>query len=303
MWAATISRLTNLTRPNLKRLAHLAQRPEALVIQVLRRYVHDRCLIGASALSYTSIVSLVPLTAIALAVFSGFSSFNGARQRLLQVTLENFAPSVGDSAAAWFSVVAANAAQTTAIGVVALVVTAVLVLATIEEHLHFIFRVTTARPWGQRVIGYWTVLTLGPVLVGAALSVTGGMTFPLGQPAPVETVWTHLAAAVWAAALALVGFTLLYRLIPNRPVVWRACLAGGAVAAALLEVLKLGFGIYISRMSSYSTIYGALAGIPIALLWMYVFWSVVLLGAEVAACLAPPHATQVSVEHTASAGV
>lgn len=260
---------------------------------VMHRFLEDRCLIGASALSYTTMVSLVPLTAIVLVVFSGFSQFGDARDRLLGLILENFAPNVGDGAVAWFTSVAGNAAKTTAIGVVALIVTAILLLATVEEHLHFIFRVQKQRSWGQRVLAYWTVLTLGPILIGVMLSVSGGIDSAV-QALGLSPVATSSTARAWSdglghllpPALELIVFTLLYRLIPNRKVIWRACIAGGAVAAILLEILKLGFGIYIDHMSSYSTIYGALAGIPIALLWMYIFWAVVLLGAEVAVCTA-----------------
>eukprot|EP01037_Dinobryon_pediforme_P005960 gene5960-6032_t len=294
-------------------------------LHVLRRFIDDRCLIGASALSYTAIVSMVPLTAIVLVVFSGFSQFGGARDRLLGLILENFAPNIGDGAVKWFTSVAGNAAQTTAIGVIALIVTAILLLATVEEHLHFIFRVQRPRSWGQRVLAYWTVLTLGPILIGVLLSVSGtidGAISTLGlHPAAhsrTAKAWSDGLGHLVSPALEITAFTLLYRLIPNRHVLWRACLIGGGLAALLLEILKLGFGIYIDHMSSYSTIYGALAGVPIALLWMYIFWAVVLLGAEAAVCIAddltPPMASgalvvatdalaQVYVENRDPAGV
>ena len=85
--------------------------------------------------------------------------------------------------------------------------------------------------------------------------------------------------------LETVAVTLLYRLIPNRVIPWWACCIGGLLAAGLLEALKLPFAVFVARLSSYNAVYGALAGIPIFLLWMYIFWCAVLLGAEVAACL------------------
>ncbi len=271
------------------------RRVVVFVEHVLQRFIDDRCLMGASALSYTTIVSMVPLTAIVLVVFSGFAPFSGARERLLGLMLRNFAPDVGDSAVAWFTSVAGNAAQTTAIGVLALVVTAILLLATVEEHLHFIFRVHRQRSWGQRVLAYWTVLTLGPILLGVALSVSGSIdaaVLALGlQPITIGTTaqaWSDGLAHLVSPTMEWLAFMLLYRLIPNRRVPWRACMVGAVVAACLLEVLKLGFSVYIARMSSYSAVYGALAGIPIALLWMYIFWAVVLLGAETAAGLIEP---------------
>ncbi len=272
----------------------MATRHEARLLapMVLERFTADRCLIGASALSYSTIVSLVPLTAIALVMFSGFPQFGNLRDRLLGLILENFAPNVGDGAIKWFTSVANNAAQTTAIGVVALIVTSILLLVTIEEHFHFIFRVATPRRWGQRVLAYWTVLTLGPILLGVGFSVSGAIddfVRMLGmrptRVAEAGKLWNEALGHLVAPSLELFAFIMLYRLIPNRRVSWRACIGGGVLAAALLEILKAGFALYVSRMSSYSTIYGALAGIPIALLWMYIFWSVVLLGAETAACI------------------
>jgi len=267
--------------PDLHRVHDLSTR-------VLRRFLADRCLIGASALSYTTILSLVPLTAIVLVVFSGFSKFGQARERLLQLLIEDFAPDAGKEASLWFTSVAGHAAQSTVIGVVALVVTSIILLATVEEHLNFIFRVTIHRRWGQRVLAYWTVLTLGPILLGVGLSVTGSMDQALW---PASSLAKHGAGLEnWAGLLLtpLLGWlalSLLYRLIPTRDMPWRACLTGAALAALLLEVLKFGFRIYVSQIASYSAIYGALSGIPIALLWMYIFWAAVLLGAETAACL------------------
>ncbi len=271
----------------------LAARWSAAVWHVLCRFVADRCLIGASALSYTTIVSLVPLTAIVLVTFSGFSVFDAARSRFLSVIIANFAPEIGEQAAEWFTTFATNAARTTAVGIAALVITSILLLATIEEHLHFIFRVTLHRGWGQRVLAYWTVLTLGPVLLGVGLSLSGDVDRAMralglrgGIVDRATQAWSSGLPTLAPFLLETIACTLLYILIPNCRVPWRSGVAGGVVAALLLEVMKLGFAVFVERLSSYSNVYGALAGVPIFLLWMYIFWSVVLLGAEVAAVLA-----------------
>src|SRR3712207_5324593 len=120
---------------------------------------------GSGALSYTSLISLVPLVAIALATFSAFPIFEGAREKLLNFVLTNFIPEIGEEAQYWLTYFATSAAHTTAIGVVALAVTAILLLMTIEDQLHVIWKVTTARPWLQRILVYWTLLTLGPLLL------------------------------------------------------------------------------------------------------------------------------------------
>ena len=259
---------------------------------VLARFIADRCLPGAGALSYATIVSLVPLVAIALGIFSAFPIFAGLRSRLLGLVLENFAPEVGAESAAIITGLADHAAATTAVGVIGLVVSAIVLLATVEEHLGHIFGATTQRLWGQRILAYWTVLTLGPLLLGAGLTVTGDVDALVRRLSAVEAT-VDTAARVWLDwmhwllpfASAAAAFALLYRAIPNRTVAWRACAIGAGVAAALLELLKFGFGLYISNVAGYSAIYGALAGIPILLLWMYIFWGVVLLGAEIASSL------------------
>lgn len=267
-------------------------RSHRLLRGVAGRFIEDRCLTGASGLSYATIVSLVPLTAIVLATFSGFPIFSGARSRFLRIIVDNFAPDIGDEAVSMFTAFATNAAQTTAVGVGALIVTSILLLATVEEHLHYIFRVTVPRPWGQRVLAYWTVLTLGPVLLGVGLSLSGnidamihGLGFDSDTADNVAHSWSAKVPWLIPVVLETIAILLLFRLIPNRTIAWRTCFIGALVTAVLLELLKSGFRFFIQQMSTYSTVYGALAGIPIFLLWMYIFWSAVLLGAEIAAYL------------------
>jgi membrane protein len=272
--------------------ASFALRVVVFLRQSARRFVADRCLTGASALSYATLVSLVPLTAVVLVIFSGFPMFAGARDHFLAALLDNFVPAVGEEAAAWFKHVATTTAQTTAVGSIALIVTSILLLATIEEELHVIWRVTTPRDWTQRVLAYWMALTLGPLLLGVGLSLSGYLD-TVAQMLGMKAVVVERATRAWFAnipglisfALETTAFTLLYCLIPNCSVRLRDGVAGALTAAALLEGLKLAFAIFVARISSYNTIYGALAGIPIALLWMYIFWAVVLFGAEIAAGL------------------
>lgn len=254
---------------------------------------------GASALSYATLVSLVPLTALALVIFSGFAVFRDLRERLLFAILDNFAPSVGDQAVSWFTFAATNAAGSTALGIGSIVITSLLLLVTIEDQLHLIFHVTTPRAWVHRLLIYWTVLTLGPLLVGIGLSATGTLDVLFGM----VTATGPMAAAAARGGGALLRWVLpfvlemlaiatLFTLVPNCRVRWRDSLAGAAVAAALLQLLKAGFIIFVLRLSSYNQVYGALAGIPIFLLWMYIFWIAILMGAEITASLGRRHATR-----------
>ncbi|HEY0418095.1 MAG TPA: YihY family inner membrane protein [Acetobacteraceae bacterium] len=266
------------------------------VMLATNRFIDDRCLVGASALSYTSIVSLVPLTAVVLVTFSGFPVFSTVRERLLGVILENFAPDIGDEAATWFAFAANNAARTTAVGILSLVVTAILLLATIEDQMHLIFRVTRPRSWGQRVLVYWTVLTMGPLLLGIGMSISGQLDAVFTSKEPLGLAAAETARAWAASGLNLLplffetaALAMLYYLMPQRTVRWIDSFIGAVTACLLLQVLRFGFSVFVSQLASYSRVYGALAGIPIFLLWMYIFWIAVLIGAEITATLARHH--------------
>ena len=276
------------------RLRRIAATPGAFVLYSLRRFNADGCFAASGALGYTTLVSLAPLVAIALGSLSVFPIFGQVHDQILALVFRNFVPSVGEQAAWWFRAFANSAAQTTAIGVIGLAATGILLLVTVEDQLNVIWRVTAPRPWGQRVLAYWTLITLGPLLVGLSLSLStyfevAARRAGFGQQAVqwVESGWLHGLARAVPAVLEFVALTLLYWLIPNRAVRWRDGALGALVATAAIEILKVGFTIYVGAMSYYQTVYGALSAIPIFLLWMYISWMAVLLGAEVAAAL--PH--------------
>ena len=257
-----------------------------------RRFNADGCFAASGALSYTTLVSLVPLGVIALGSLSAFPILAPVRDQLLRLVLGNFVPSVGDQAAWWFRTFADSATQTTAIGVVSIAATGILLLVTVEDQLNLIWRVTSPRPWVHRILSYWTLITLGPLLIGISLSLStyfeiAARQVGFGQEAAawLASSWLHGLARTVPALLEFIALTLLYCLMPNCTVRWRDGALGAVVATIAIEILKVGFSIYIGASSFYSTVYGALAIIPIFLLWMYISWMAVLLGAVVAAAL------------------
>jgi membrane protein len=264
----------------------------AFTLYALRRFNRDGCFAASGALSYAALVSLVPLAAIALGTLSVVPIFSQLHDQILAFVFRYFVPSIGEQAGWWFRAFAASAAQATAIGIVGIAATGVLLLATVEDQLNLIWRVTSPRPWGQRVLAYWALITLGPLLVGLSLSLStyfeiAARRVGFGQEAFLwlESSWLHGIARTIPALLEFLALTLLYWLIPNCAVRWRDAAPGSLVATVAIEILKIGFAIYIGAASYYQTVYGALAAIPIFLLWMYVSWTAVLLGAEVAAAL------------------
>jgi membrane protein len=261
------------------------------VRHVVRRFIEDGCFAAAGALSYTTLVSIVPLLAISLAVLSAFPIFDKLRERALMLMFDNFVPTVGATVEEYISTFAQSAGKTTAIGLLVLAVTAVMLLATIEDRLDAIWRVHAPRRWLARILTYWTMLTLGPLLFGVGLSVSAslhGITQDIavvGASRHQVEEWLSMLAAYAPFLLETVGFTLLFCLIPHCPVRWRDGAVGAVVAALLFEGCKASFTLYLAHFNAYQAIYGALAVIPIFLLWMYLSWSVVLFGAEVAAAV------------------
>jgi len=253
---------------------------------VARRFMRDDCLRAASALSYTSILALVPLVAVLVALAGIFPAASATMERVQIYAFEHFLPDLGEATIAQLKSFIGNAAQLGVLSAVFLAVTAALTLSTIEQALNAIWRVAEPRPALQKVLTYWTMVTLGPLLFGASLSLSG-YAFALGQRVGIDPGRLPLGPATvmlpWL--LELVGFTLIYTLIPNRMVRFRHGLIGGVVATFAFEVLKKAFGVYVAGAVDYRTLYGALAAVPLFLVWMYLSWATALLGAEVAAFL------------------
>jgi membrane protein len=275
----------------------------------LHRFNRDGCFAASSALSYMTLVSLVPLGVIVLGILSIFPTFAATRQQLLSFVFRNFVPQISEQAAWWFEYLAESAAQATAIGVVGIAASGILLLITVEDQLNALWRVTAPRPWGQRILAYWTLMTLGPLLVGMSLTLStyfDSFARSAGlnpeELAQFTSGWPHVMARLVPLLLELAACTLLYCIIPNCAVRWRDGGLGAAVAAVAIEILKIGFVFYIGAISSYQTVYGTLAAIPIFLLWMYVSWMAVLLGAVVAANL-PTWRVDERLAHVSSGGV
>jgi membrane protein len=254
---------------------------------VIQRFRHDDAAVLAAALAYTSLLSLVPLLTIGLAIIAAFPAFEPIRGELQSSLMRTLVPEVGQQVRQAVAGFIGNAGNLTAIGILSLVVTAVLLLVTIEDALNRIFRVDQSRPALSRLLVYWTVVTLGPILLGASLSITdwlfsGGL---LGSAPQFLGSLLALGGTLFRFAMLVALFSLLYVAVPNRPVTVRAALAGGLLAAVAVTLLRVGFHLYIADFHAYQLVYGALAAIPILLFWMYLAWAAVLVGAELTATL------------------
>lgn len=260
-----------------------ARRFAGFVRYAAGRYRRDGASRMAAALSYTSLLSLVPLLAIALAMLAAFPAFDGVRSNLISFAVSNMVPAIGNVVETQINRFIANAGKLTAAGIVGLVFTAIMLLVTIEGSFNTVFRVARDRPLIAKLLVYWTGLTLGPLLLGAAFSLQGYVaaanTWQL-----TRAVSPFLSLPV-PFLLTVVAFAGLFAAIPNRRVRLKDALAGAVVAAVLFAGLRWGFAVYITSSKAYTSLYGAVAAVPIFLFWMFLSWAVVLVGAEVTAAL------------------
>ncbi|MGK7296625.1 MAG: virulence factor BrkB family protein [Candidatus Wenzhouxiangella sp. M2_3B_020] len=249
-------------------------------------FKQDRSFESAGALSYTSLLALVPLMAVILGVLSAFPVFDYGVNQLQDFIFSNFVPAAGDVVRQYLDQFVERSAELTGTGTLFLIITALILMATIERVLNRIWRVDRPRRPTSRLLVYWAVLTLGPLLLGASLGLTSYIAaLPTVAPEVIRSTLQNVALAVTPFFVALLAFTLIFMIVPHRNVRWHHALAGAAFSALAFEVSKRGFVFYISNFPTYEKVYGALAAIPIFLVWIYVSWVVILLGASLAAAL------------------
>lgn len=250
------------------------------------RFREDRLGVTASSLTFTTIIALVPLFTVVLAVFSAFPMFGRMQVGLQKWLVESLIPdAIARQVLLYLNQFSAKAGQIGWVGAVILLVTALALVLTIDRKLNDIWRVRRSRPLAQRVLVYWAVLTLGPLLLGASLSLTSyavsanrGLVGAL--PGGVRLVFDVLEVVLVTA-----GIALLYRFVPNTRVAWNHALLGAVFVALGLEAAKRLLGWYVGAVPFYATVYGAFATVPILLIWIYLLWVTVLLGAVVTAYL------------------
>lgn len=252
---------------------------------VAQRFSRHEAPQNAAALTYTSLLSLVPLMTVTLAVFSAFPVADRVYLTIQNFVFENFVPTSGELIQQYLSEFSAKASKLTGTGTAFLVPVALLMMANIDRALNAIWEVRAKRSFASQFLIYWAVLSLGPVLIGVSVVVTSYLvSLPILSEAASSGIGRQLLGLTPVLASAL-AFTMMYAVVPNRRVRLGHALIGGIFAAVLFELAKRGFGFYITQFPTYQAIYGALATIPIFLVWLYLSWIVVLLGAEVSHCL------------------
>ena len=264
----------------------------AFFLALAQRLREDRGFETAGSLTFTSLLALVPLVAVALALAMSFPQYERAAAALARFASAQLLPEGSALVTKQIGAFAERAGALTSVGLAFLVVTALMLMLTVDAALNRIFRVQRHRHLARRLLVYAAVLTLGPALIGASLYVTSFLVvnslgfFDLDEYR--RNVLGLLAFLFTCAAL-----TLVYLVVPYRPVALRHAAVGGFVAGVAFELAKRGFGLYVAKLPTYTLVYGAFAIIPLFLLWLYVSWVVVLFGATLTASLPEWHAGRI----------
>ncbi|QNK03695.1 YihY family inner membrane protein [Dyella telluris] len=252
---------------------------------VWQRFIDDKCFETAGALSYTTLVSLVPLIVASLAIFAAFPAFADARGMLIDFMFKNFVPAAGERVQDYLDGFATNASKLTGISVLVMFFSALSMMVSIEDRMNRIWRVQRQRGWISRLLLYWAALTLGPVLVVGGIAVASFATaLPFLNDAASTLNLKERVVGTLPFVVTFVTLMLIYMVVPNRRVNWKHAAIGALMGAVLFEVARWGFARFIHHAHTYQAIYGAaIAALPIFLLWVYLSWVIVILCASVAA--------------------
>ncbi|MEO6015883.1 MAG: YhjD/YihY/BrkB family envelope integrity protein [Polaromonas sp.] len=268
-------------------LLNLARFPWRGTLLTLRdRFREDHMGLTASSLTFTTSIALVPFFTVALAIFTAFPMFSKLQGSLQGWLVESLIPdNIARQVLGYLTQFSRQANKLGVAGLGVLLVTAIALILTIDRTLNSIWRVKTPRHLAQRVLIYWAAITLGPVLLAASLALTSYVVSASTGLVGTLPGSVRLLLDVFQFFMVAGGVAALYHYVPNTYVKWSHAWAGGIFVAAGIELAKRVLSLYLSKVPTYSLIYGAFATLPILLVWIYVAWIIVLLGAVIAAYL------------------
>jgi membrane protein len=266
-------------------LQDVAHVPWFHAVSTLReRFREDRLGLTASSLTFTTTIALVPFITVALAIFTAFPMFAKFQDVLQKWLIESLVPdNIARQVLGYLNQFAGKASKLGTAGLAALAVTAFALIFTIDRTLNSIWRVRTPRSMGQRLLLYWSAMTLGPLLLGASVTMTSyavsaSKGLVLGMPGGFSLILDSVQFLMVAA-----GMAAMFHYVPNTHVRWGHAWMGGVFVAAGLELAKKILAMYLAKVPTYSAVYGAFATLPILLVWIYLAWVIVLLGAALTA--------------------
>jgi membrane protein len=250
--------------------------------QVFLQFYHDGCFNRAGSLAYTTLLSLVPLLTVSFSFLTSFSGFKDLSREIQNFIFDNFITASAQTIHQHFQTFIAQTAHLSVWGLIFLLITAVLLIFSIEQAFNSVWHIKRRRNDISSFLIYWGVITFVPVLIGIALTVSSYLlTLPFILNTPVLIGIKKSVLLLIPYLLIYFSFTILYVVLPKRKVPFKNALIAAFFATILFEIAKQGFTFYISGFASYELIYGALAMVPISLIWLYIVWLIILFGAVI----------------------
>ncbi|WP_273393255.1 virulence factor BrkB family protein [Actinobacillus porcinus] len=248
------------------------------------RFNQNKLTQAAGSLTYSTMLAIVPLVMVVFSIFTAFPMFNEVTGMLKEFIFTNFAPSASDVVGQYIDEFVHNSKQMSAVGIVSLIAVALLLIHSIDTTLNAIWKAPARSKIFSFTI-YWAILTLGPILMGASFAVSSYVA--------KITVFNHELALPFGVKLlsfvpfllTWLGFTFIYTVVPNQKVNIGYAACGALIAATFFTLGKKAFAWYILTFPSYQVIYGAMATLPLMLLWLQLSWLFILLGAQLTAVL------------------
>lgn len=262
------------------------KKPATFIWTILKRFQSDGCFSRAGSLAYATLLSLVPLMTVSFLIFTALPIFQEFALKIQNFVINNFVAASAEIVQQHLTKFVAHTSRLSAIGMIFLAATAVLMIFNLEQAFNAIWRAAKPRSLVSAFLMYWAVLTLSPLLIGIGLFLTTYLfSLPLISEAAQFLGLNKLFLILTPYVSTLIAFTLVYLAVPNCKVRFKDALIGGIVAMTLFELAKQGFVLYITHFSVYQLLYGALAAVPIFLVWIYLCWLITLFGAVVCATL------------------
>jgi membrane protein len=259
-----------------KKLRYLSD----FIVYILKRFSNNRCSSIAAELTVTSLLALVPLTTVIFALLAFIPSFQELGAQLQTLAFKYFVPGTGETVQNYINEFVGKARGLSGVGTLMLLVTALLLMRTIDSSFNKIWQVDSNQSILRTFLVYWAVLTLGPVLLGSSLLITSYI-----QSLPIVSnvvSATGFGFTVWLPfVMAMIAFAVMFYVVPNRKIPIKHALLAAVITALFFELAKSAFTIFVTSFSTYQLIFGALASVPLFLIWIYLCWSIVLFGAEV----------------------
>ncbi len=266
------------------RLARFPWRNTARTLR--QRFRDDRLGQAAGSLTFTTTIALVPMVTVALAVLTVFPMFADFQTVLQKRLIESLVPeNISRQVLGYLTLFASKASRLGAAGVAALLLSALTLVFTIDRTLNAIWRVRKRRPLAHSMLLYWTAITLGPLVMGASLVMMSQFVAASRGAVPDLVGNLRWVFSVLEFLLLSWAVSALYRFVPYTQVRWSHAMVGGVWVAAATEIARKLLAYYFGQMPTYSVVYGAFATVPILLVWIYLAWSIVLIGAVLVANL------------------